>query len=337
MKNKIFITGGSGYVGNVLVQRLLKKGHVVTSFDSGFYGYGNHDLISNKNFKLIKADLRDKKKLNESIKGNDIVLHLACVSNDPSFELDPKISKEINFDIFESLVKISKKNGIRKFIYCSTGSVYGFSKAKKVTETQKLVPMTQYNTYKAKCEPILFNFGDKNFLTTIIRPATVCGYSPRMRFDLTVNILTNQAYNNSLIKVFGGEQFRPNIHIIDMCRVYEALLSAEENKINCQIFNTGFKNYKIKDIALKIKNIFKKKLDREIILEKISSDDKRSYRLNSEKFEKVLNFKFKYDIDYAINELIYSFERKLFKKDTLEDINYFNVKKMQFLFNKNEI
>ena len=331
-KNKIFITGGSGYVGNILVDRLLAQGHKVTSYDSGLYGYGTHENIKNDNFQLIKGDLRDTNKLEKSIKGHNIVLHLACVSNDPSFELKPEISKEINFDIFEPLVKISKNNLVEKFVYCSTGSVYGFSEAEKVTENEKLVPMTQYNTFKAQCEPILFSYSDKNFLTTIIRPATVCGYSPRMRFDLTVNILTNHAYNNNVIKVFGGDQYRPNIHIIDMCRVYETLISADEKKINCQIFNAGNKNYKIKDIALKIKDIFKNRLDRDILLDTTHSDDKRSYRLHSEKLETTLNFSFKHDIDSAVNDLIDSFEKKLFKTDTMKDIDYFNVQKMKYLF-----
>jgi nucleoside-diphosphate-sugar epimerase len=199
-----------------------------------------------------------------------------------------------------------------------------------------LVPMTQYNTYKAKCEPILLNYSDKNFITTIIRPATVCGYSPRMRFDLTVNILTNHAYNNKIIKVFGGEQFRPNIHIIDMCRVYETLINSEDKKINEQIFNTGYKNYKIKDIAQKIAEIFKTDLNLKLEIQTAHNDDKRSYRLNSEKFKKTLDFSFKYDIDFAIRELIQSFKNNLFKKNTIKDLDYFNVEKMKFLLKNNE-
>jgi nucleoside-diphosphate-sugar epimerase len=333
---KIFITGGSGYVGNVLVDRLLEQGFFVTSYDSGLYGFGKHEIIKNTNFNLIKGDLRNEYLLEKSVKGHEIVIHLACISNDPSFELKPEVSKSINFDIFEPLVKISKKNLVNKFIYCSTGSVYGFSEAEQVTEEEMLVPMTQYNTYKAKCEPILLNYSDKNFITTIIRPATVCGYSPRMRFDLTVNILTNHAYNNKIIKVFGGEQFRPNIHIIDMCRVYETLINSEDKKINEQIFNTGYKNYKIKDIAQKIAEIFKTDLNLKLEIQTAHNDDKRSYRLNSEKFKKTLDFSFKYDIDFAIRELIQSFKNNLFKKNTIKDLDYFNVEKMKFLLKNNE-
>ena len=203
IQNKIFITGGGGYCGTRLVPQLIKYGYKIVVYDK-FY-FGNYLPKKNKNLKIIKGDIRDTKKIYRYCKGSDIFIHLACISNDSSFELNNKLSKTINMDSFEPMVKAAKKAKVKRFIYASSSSVYGISRKKNVTENHPLKPLTLYNKYKGLCEPILFKYTDKNFEGVIFRPATVCGYSPRQRFDVSVNILTNHAINNKKIIVFGGK------------------------------------------------------------------------------------------------------------------------------------
>lgn len=311
MKN-ILITGGSGYVGTRLIFRLIQnKDLKIYNYDISFYG-SNH--LKNLNNHLINYfnDLRDLKKFEEVIKKNkvDVVLHLACISNDPSYDLNSSISKEINYDCFKDLVKISKKNGVKKFIYASSCSVYGVSESANVKEDNPLVPITDYNKYKALCEPELINEVDENFHGIIIRPATVCGFSEKMRFDLTVNILTNFAYNKKYIKVFGGEQFRPNIHIDDMCEIYEKLIFNDTKHINGQIFNAGKENLKVIEIAKKVKKIVEERVNEKVEIRTTPSNDIRSYQINSEKIINLLPFKFKRNVDQAILDLVEKFEEK---------------------------
>ena len=205
-KKDVLIIGGAGYVGTVLVEALLKKNYNVTVYD--LFIYGDNLPKNNKNLTSVKGDVRDLKKLEEVIKAQDIVIHLACISNDPSFELNPSLGRAINFDCFEPLVNLSKQNGIQHFIYASSSSVYGIKNTSKVTEDASLEPLTDYSKFKAQCEEILLSKTNNDFTGSIIRPATVCGYSPRQRLDLVVNILTNLAYHNKIIKVFGGTQLR---------------------------------------------------------------------------------------------------------------------------------
>ena len=179
---------------------------------------------------MIKGDIRNKKLLNKITKEQDVVIHLACISNDPSFELNPTLGKSINLDAFEPLVKISKKNKVKRFIYASSSSVYGIKKVKNVIEKMKLSPLTDYSKFKAKCEKILNKYGSDDFIVTTIRPATVCGYGSRQRLDVVVNILSNLAFHNRKITVFGGNQLRPNIHITDMVNVYLKLITAPKEK-----------------------------------------------------------------------------------------------------------
>ena len=235
---KIFITGGAGYVGTNLTNLLLRKKFKVTVYDTFYFG---DFLDNNENLTKVKGDIRDINKLEISLKNHDIFIHLACISNDPSYELNPNLSKSINFDCFEPMVLAAKKNNIKRFIYASTSSVYGISeKTKKFTEDHPLLPITDYNKFKGMCEPLLLKYADNNFITTVIRPATVCGYSKRLRLDLSVNILTNYAYFKNLITVFGGVQKRPNINIKDMCNLYLILIKSPEEKIQKQIFNAGY-------------------------------------------------------------------------------------------------
>ena len=312
MKN-ILITGGSGYVGSRLIFRLLENTDVnIINYDISFYGSDHLLNLQNNRLKNFFFDLRNLKKFEEIINENkiDVVLHLACISNDPSYDLNSSISKEINYDCFKHLIRISKKNGVKKFIYASSCSVYGVSKTPDVKEDNPLVPITDYNKYKALCEPELLDEINENFHGIIIRPATVCGFSEKMRFDLTVNILTNFAYNKKFINVFGGDQFRPNIHIDDMCEIYEKLILEDTKHINGQIFNAGIENLKVMEIANKVKNIVEKKINEKIEIIVTPSNDIRSYQINSDKIVSLLPYTFKRNVDTAISDLVEKFYDK---------------------------
>lgn len=318
---KVFITGGAGYVGAVLVPYLLKRGFKVTVYDLMIYG--NEVLADHKNLTKIKGDIRNGKLLFESLKGQDTVIHLACISNDPSFELDPGLGKSINLDSFRPLVEISKKNNISRFIYASSSSVYGLKKEKDITEKISLSPLTDYSKYKAECEKILFEYSDQSFTTVVIRPATVCGYSPRQRLDLVVNILSNLAFHKNEISVFGGDQLRPNIHIEDMARAYEILINCPKEKINKEIFNAGFENQTVNNLA----GIVKKVMGDNIIIKKVKTDDNRSYHISSKKIYDQLGFKTEKNIEDAVKDLKQAFEKKILVSPLTNEM-YYNIKRM---------
>ena len=322
MKN-IFITGGAGYVGSVLTPALLSKNYNVTVYDLFIYG---DTLEKHKNLKTIKGDLRNTTLLEESLKNQDQVIHLACISNDPSFELNPSLGKEINLDAFEPLVSLSKQSGVKRFVYASSSSVYGIKTEKDVHEDMSLDPLTDYSKFKADCEKILFKYTSDNFVTSVIRPATVCGYSPRQRLDLVINILTNLAYHKKEISVFGGSQLRPNIHIKDMVRAYELFIEIDPNKINGKIFNVGFENKTVNELALSVKSV----IGDDVKINTLPTDDNRSYHVSSQKIFKELGFEAKFTIEDAVIDLKNAFDNKLLK-NTLENIDYFNIKKMQNL------
>ena len=324
MLKKIFITGGGGYVGCALSDYLIKRGYEVTAFDLFLYG---DDVFENKNrINLIKGDIRDTSLLKSSIKNHDAVIHLACISNDPSFEMNPDLGKSINFDAFKPLVEISKKNNVKRFIYASSSSVYGIKSEKNVSEDMSLEPLTDYSKFKADCEKILLEYTSEVFETVVIRPATVCGYSKRQRLDVIVNILTNLAFHKREITVFGGNQLRPNIHIDDMLRAYEAILLADKKDINGQIFNAGWENQSVNKISETVKKI----VGDDVKIIKSNTDDNRSYHISSEKIKKVLNFKTKFTIEDAVKDLKNKFIEKALK-NTLENDLYFNIKRMKNL------
>ena len=318
---KIFITGGAGYVGSKLVPKLLDLNYEITVLDLMIYG---EDILQNHDrLKKIKGDIRDKKLLEKSIPGHDVLIHLACISNDPSYELNPTLGKSINFDAFEPMVKISKKNKINRFIYASSSSVYGIKKEKNVTEDMSLEPLTDYSKFKGDCEKILNSHQSEDFITTTIRPSTVCGYAKRQRLDLVVNILTNHAFHNREIKVFGGNQLRPNVHIDDMVNSYVAILNAEPKKINGQIFNVGFKNQSVNELANEVKEV----IGSDINIINTKSDDNRSYHVSSKKIKDILGFETKYTVKDAILDLKNAFEKKLLT-NTFDDEFFFNIKRM---------
>lgn len=323
----VLVTGGAGYVGTVLVPKLLQKGYSVKVLDLYLYG---KDVLSSvrNNPKLleIKADIRDLSILQSAMRDVDAVIHLACISNDPSYELDPRLGKSINYDAFIPLVKIAKSSGVKRFIYASSSSVYGIKNEPNVTEDLSLEPLTDYSKFKAECEKILINEQSNNFVTTVIRPSTVCGYSPRLRLDLTVNILTNHAINKAKITVFGGEQKRPNIHIEDMTDLYPFLLEQPTEKIASEIFNAGYENYKIIDIA----DMVKQTLGGNIPIEITPTNDNRSYYVSSEKIAKKLGFVAQHTIQEAVLDLKKAFDDGLII-DPFENIRYYNIKTMQQL------
>ena len=318
---KILITGGAGYVGSRLVPKLLSLDYQITVLDLMIYG--EKIFKDDQKLKKITGDIRDQNLLRKVLQNQDIVIHLACISNDPSYELNPSLGKSINFDAFEPLVKISKENKVKKFIYASSSSVYGIKKEKNVTEDMELEPLTDYSKYKGECEKILNKYKSDDFVTTTIRPSTVCGYAKRQRLDLVVNILTNHAFHKRQIKVFGGDQLRPNIHIEDMVNSYLAVLDAEDKKINGQIFNVGFKNQTVNELAQEVKEV----IGDDVKVINTKSDDNRSYHVSSEKIKRVLGFETKYTIKDAVLDLKNAFEKK-FLINTFDNEFYFNIKRM---------
>ena len=318
---KILITGGAGYVGSKLVPKLLELNYQITVLDLMIYG----EDVLNDHARLtkIKGDIRNINLLQKIIPGHEIVIHLACISNDPSFELNPSLGKSINFDAFEPFVKTSIESEVNRFIYASSSSVYGIKKEKNVTEDMKLEPLTDYSRFKADCEKILNNYKSENFITTTIRPSTVCGYAKRQRLDLVVNILTNHAYHNRAIKVFGGDQLRPNVHINDMVNSYIALLNAPSSKINGEIFNVGFKNQTVNELAADVKEV----IGNDVKIIKTMSDDNRSYHVSSEKIRQILGFETKFTVKDAVYDLKNEFEKKSLI-NTFEDEFFFNIKRM---------
>ena len=321
---KVLVTGGAGYVGCVLVPKLLANGFEVIVFDLMIFGADG--LPEHENLSVVEGDLRDAESFRKAVGGVDAVIHLACISNDPSFELNPELSKSINFDCFEPMVKASKEEGVQRFIYASTSSVYGVSDAPEVDEEHELVPLTDYNKYKGMCEPILLKYQSPEFTTVIIRPATVCGYSPRMRLDLTVNILTNHAVNKGEITVFGGTQKRPNIHIEDITDLYVQLLALPANMISGETFNAGHQNHTVADIAEVIRSVVEEEMPElaPINVKTVATDDNRSYHITSKKIERILGFVPTRTVQDTARELCQLFrEGKL--PNSLEDDRYFNV------------
>ena len=327
----VLVTGGAGYVGSLLTPQLLDLGYNVTVYDIMYFG---DDFLpkSNPKLKLIDGDIRDTAKLAQAFKGIDAVISLACISNDASFELDEKLSTSINLDAFEPMVIAAKQAGVKRFVYCSSSSVYGVSESPDVTEEHPLVPLTLYNKYKGMCEPLLFKHQSPDFVCVTIRPATLCGYAPRQRLDLSVNILTNHAINNNKITVFGGSQKRPNLHVQDMVDLYKLLLTVPDDKIAGQTFNAGFQNMSIMEIAQVVKRIveqeFPEKKDVPIVT--TPSDDLRSYHVNSDKIQRVLGFKPQRSVEDAVRDLCAAFKAgKL--PSSLDNTFYFNVRRLKEL------
>jgi nucleoside-diphosphate-sugar epimerase len=326
---KVLVTGGAGYVGHVLVPQLLALGHDVVVYDTMWFGahFAPHPKLT-----VIAGDIRDVAKFSAAVAGCDAVIHLACISNDTSFALDEKLSTSINLDAFRPLLFACRDAGIKRFINASTSSVYGVSDSPEVFEDHPKVPLTLYNRYKWECEVQLQEWNDPGFVWVTIRPATVCGYSPRCRLDLSVNILTNHAVNKGKITVFGGEQKRPNLHILDMVDAYKLLLTLPDGKIDRKTFNCGFQNLSIMQIAQLAQSVVAEQFpDRPPVpIEVTASDDRRSYQINSDKIHRELGFKPRFTIEDAVRDMTKAFRDGLLP-NPFDDENYFNVRKLKSL------
>tara|TARA_B100000963_G_C22636729_1_gene678000 strand:+ start:1297 stop:2238 length:942 start_codon:yes stop_codon:yes gene_type:complete len=309
---KILVTGGCGYKGSVLIPELLNCGHEVISFDTKWFG---DNLIEHKNLENIKGDIRDTKSI--PLEKVDAIIHLANIANDPAVDLNPTLSWEVNVLASNKLADKAIKNDVKQIIFASSGSVYGIKDEPRVTEDLDLVPISTYNKTKMVAERVFLSYKDK-IKIHCIRPATVCGLSPRMRLDVSVNMLTFQALKNKKITVFGGQQTRPNIHIKDITNVYKHFL--QNRSIPSGNYNAGFENISIIDIAKKIEE----KIPCEILI--TESNDPRSYRQDSTKLIET-GFKQQYDIDFAIDEIIDAFK----SGNLQDDPKYYTVKWMKKL------
>lgn len=323
----IAVTGGGGYVGSQLVPTLLKRGHRVRVADLFWYGedvYG--DANRHPNLMRIRADIRDAKAMEQAAQGADAVIHLACISNDPSFELNPQLGRSINLDAFPGLVNAALTAGVKRFIYASSSSVYGVKSDPQVTEDALPEPLTDYSRFKLDCEKLLMQLAGKSGMTcAIVRPATVCGYAPRLRLDLTVNILTIHALVNRRIRIFGGKQLRPNLNILDMVRAYEMFLDAPAQLIHGVPFNIGFENHTVEHIAEIVKATLG---DPGIELAYEHTDDIRSYQVNSDRVRRVLGFAPQHTIEEAVASIATAFRSGLLK-DPMTNPFYCNIKRMQ--------
>jgi nucleoside-diphosphate-sugar epimerase len=325
----VLITGGGGYVGSALVPALLKQGYHVKVVDLFWYGmdvFG--DCNRHPELERIELDLRNSTELKKALASVDAVIHLACISNDPSFELDPGLGKSINYDAFAGLLQGSIDQGVKRFIYASSSSIYGVKEQPDVREDAEPLPLTDYSRFKLDCERDILAHPNVNGMErVIVRPSTVCGYAPRLRLDLTVNILTIHALVNHKIKIFGGKQLRPNLHIQDMVRAYQLFLEAPGAKMDREAFNVGFQNRSVEDIALMVRDTL---ADPTIELEYTPSNDNRSYHVNSDKIKRVFGFEARYTIRDAIGGIADAYRAGKIP-DPLNNTMFSNIKRMQEL------
>jgi nucleoside-diphosphate-sugar epimerase len=322
---RVMVTGGGGYVGARLVPKLLDAGYGVTVLDLFMYGDDALDSVkAHHGLRLVRGDLRQPATVAWALKDADAVIHLACISNDPSFELNPALGKSINLDAFRPLVHAAKSAGVRRFIYASSSSVYGIKEGVEVTEDLPLEPLTDYSKFKADCERILEQEREPGFVTVTLRPATVCGYSPRQRLDVIVNILTNHAVHNGVIKVLGGEQLRPNLHIEDMTDLYVQLLAAPDAVIDGKVWNAGEKNHSVAALADIVQGVVGKHVE----IQQVPTNDPRSYHVSSERIAQELGFRPQRSIEQAVRDLVAAFKAgKL--PNAMTDDRYYNIKVMQ--------
>ena len=329
--DSVLVTGGAGYCGSLLVPQLLDQGYKVTVYDTMFFGDA---FLPKDNIRLrvVKGDIRDTARLAAATAGHDAFVSLACISNDASFELDEALSTSVNMDAFEPMVVAAKSAGVKRFIYASSSSVYGVSDQPDVTEDHPLVPLTLYNKFKGMCEPLLKKHADDGFTGVIFRPATVCGYAPRLRLDLSVNILTNHAINAGKITVFGGSQLRPNLHVQDYCDAVKLFLTAPSEKIQRETFNVGYQNLSIMDIARLVQRVVSKEFPEkgDVAIVTTPSDDLRSYHINSDKIRRVLGYAPRHSIEDAVRDLCQAFRDGLIP-DSMNDDQYFNVRRLKRL------
>ncbi len=323
----VAVIGGAGHVGSALVPRLLEAGYPVRVLDAFWYGQdGLPDPAQAPGLSLHALDVRDGDAVRIALEGADAVIHLACVSNDASFDLDPAFSRAVNLDAFGPVVTAAETVGVRRFIFASSSSVYGSRSEGDVTEDTPTEPMTGYSACKLECEGILLG-STSAMERVVLRPATVCGYAPRMRFDLTVNLLTMHALVNDRIRIYGGQQFRPHLHIQDMVQAYLDTLAAPARVVDRQVFNVGFQNRTVEEVAFLIRDCLAPR-PTEVIHD--PHPDIRSYRVNGSKFQKVLGFSPRHTVEDAVRDVAAAAARTPFP-DPLNNPRYHNVRRMQEL------
>ena len=299
---KLLVTGGAGYIGAVLVPELLEEGHHVTVFDAFLYGTDpSSDPVIHESCEKIRGDIRDFPAVDAVLDqgGFDAIIHLAAISNDPSSELDHEVTESVNLRAVDHLMHAAKRHGVRRFLYASSASVYGIKEEEDVTEELPLDPITIYAKCKAEGEKILNGLVDDSFVGVSVRSATVCGYSPRLRLDLTINLLTDQALTDKRIRVFGGAQMRPNVHVRDLTAFYRMLLTAPAGKISARAFNISRKNASVMALAEMIRD----ELDASLPFDTVPSDDPRSYHLSADRARRELGFEPQHDLVTAVREL----------------------------------
>ena len=324
---RVLVTGGAGYVGSELVPQLLQRGYEVTVLDT--YWFGQESLSrcrGSSALREVKGDLRDLNVVRDALQDCKAVIHLACISNDPSFEMDPTLGKSINYDAFRPLVREAKIAGVERFVYASSSSVYGVKSEQSVTENLSLEPLTDYSKFKAMCEDVLLEEKEDGFSVLTFRPATVCGYAPRLRLDVAVNVLTNHAVNRRIITVFGGTQTRPNIHISDMVRAYLNSLQWSDQQIDGKVYNVGYENHMMSQIAQIVQSVIG--ADVQIVTK--PTDDLRSYRISSDLIRQDLGFEAKSTIVDAVKDLQIAFANGSIPA-SLSDPRYSNIQTMKSL------
>lgn len=298
----VLVTGGAGYIGSVLVPELLADGAEVTVLDRLFFGRSALGrVVGHGGLRVVEGDIRDERLVADLLHGSrfDAVIHLAAISNDPTSELDAELTRSVNKTAVDVLMERAKEAGVRRFLYASSASVYGIKDDEEVTEELPLEPITLYARYKAEGEETLARLADAGFCGTSVRAATVCGYSPRLRLDLTINILTEHALIRGGIRVFGGEQMRPNIYIQDLTRFYRFLLVAPAGKINGQAFNVCHSNATVMALAEMIRD----EIDPHLPIEVVPSQDDRSYHLSSRRAQRELGFAASTPLTTAVRDL----------------------------------
>ncbi len=322
-RNKVLVTGGCGYIGSVLVPKLANEFEVVV-LDSMLFG---NYLPSVPNIRIVEGDIRDNQLVHSVLSGCTDVIHLAAIANDPCCDLDPRMTYEVNKNAVIDLVEIAKNCGVRRFINASTGSVYGIKEEESVTEDLTLEPTTLYAKLKAETEEIVRSASNENFTTISIRSGTVFGLSPRMRFDLIINIMTKSAMVDGKIIVHGGKQYRSNVHIDDLTDLFCSLVEIPKEMINGKIYNFGSANYTAREIADMVRE------ETGVVIH-IDTDitDNRSIRMSSEKIEYELGYKPKKTVRQGIREIKSAFEEGYFPNP--DDNKYYNVRTMKEMYAK---
>lgn len=321
----VLVTGGAGYVGSALVPKLLERGHRVIVLDLYLYGEEVLDGVrGHANLREVKGDIRDIRAIEMAIKGCDAVIHLACISDEASYDLDPGLGKSVNFDAFRPLVRAAKKSGVKRFIYASTHSVYGAKGGSYATEKSSLEPLTDFSRDKAFCEKVLDEERTPGFVTCTVRPSAVCGYAPRQRFDITANNLANQALNRGRIRVAGGSQACPVIHIDDMVDLYLFLLGQPDARIDGKTYNAVTENHTLLELADVVKNV----VGGDLAIDAEPTGKPCSCSMSSERMLHELGFEPNHTFKEAVRDLAAAFHDGNLP-DSLDDPRYFNAETMR--------